>query len=104
MFTLLFHWREIFAALPAALADVPFDALSNVTATAVLGWYAWHTASKTIPGLVRAFREETAALRQECRAERDAQRQDLAAERSQRHADHQEFVAALDRFADRCCE
>jgi hypothetical protein len=23
--------------------------ISNLTATAVLGWYAWHTVSKTIP-------------------------------------------------------
>ena len=36
------------------------------------GWYAWHTANHMIPDLVRAFRDETAAQRAECAAERDA--------------------------------
>jgi hypothetical protein len=71
--------------------------LGNMTATAILGWYAWHTASKTIPGLVRAFRDEMAASRSEARAERDA----LASEREQCHADHQEMVAVVQQLIER---
>ena len=39
-------------------SELPLPDLGNLTATAVLGWYAWHTASKSIPGIVRSFREE----------------------------------------------
>ena len=65
-----------------AMPDVPpladFGALS---ATAVLGWYAWHTANHMIPELVRAFREETAAQRAECAAEREALHAELVEQR-----------------------
>jgi hypothetical protein len=74
----------------AALPD--FGALS---ATAVLAWYAWHTATHTLPELVRAFREEMAALRSDCAAEREALHAGLAAEREQGHADHLLLADAL---------
>lgn len=61
----------------ANLSEAPFPELSNMTATAILGWYAWHTASRTIPELIENFREE------------------LAAERQQRHEDSRAVVAAL---------
>lgn len=57
--------------------------LGNFSSTAILGWYAWHTASKTIPGLVRSFREE------------------LAAERRQRQAHHEALAAMLAELRDR---
>ncbi|HWA98593.1 MAG TPA: hypothetical protein VG713_08875 [Pirellulales bacterium] len=83
------------------LADLPLPDLSNVTATAILGWYAWHTVSKTIPGIVEAFREEAATMRSECRLERETLYQELAAERCQRHADHMAIIEALDDLARR---
>ncbi len=73
--------------------------MSNLTATAVLGWYAWHTVSKTIPTLVEAFRDELADLRGESRSEREALYHELAAERQQRHTDHLAIVTALNEVA-----
>ncbi|MGD9647435.1 MAG: hypothetical protein AB7U73_17105 [Pirellulales bacterium] len=101
----------------AHLADSPWPELGNLSATAILGWYAWHTAARTIPDLVRAFRDESAAqrallaaerhtgrddleaLRAEHVAERRALREELAAERTQRHADQQAIVAALEQLS-----
>lgn len=82
-----------------ALNELP--ELSNLTATAILGWYAWHTAARAIPGLVRVFRDELAAMRQEYRDEREALRAELNADRNQRHADHLMIVEALHELACR---
>ncbi len=54
--------------LAGMAADVPLPDVSNLTATAMLGWYAWHTASRTIPDLVANFRAELAAERDNHRA------------------------------------
>lgn len=75
--------------------------ISNFTATAVLGWYAWHTVSKTIPEVVKTFRDEIAASRAECRAEREALYQELATTRTQAHHDHLAMTQALDDLARR---
>ncbi|HZZ73575.1 MAG TPA: hypothetical protein VFE24_15080 [Pirellulales bacterium] len=75
--------------------------LGNLTATAILCWYAWHTASHTIPQLMRDFREELAAGRQECQFERDLLRRELCEERAQRHTDNQAIVAALEQVVER---
>ncbi len=79
--------------------DLALPDLSNVTATAILGWYAWHTASKTIPGIVRAFREEASLTRAEFRAEREMLCQELTAERLQRHSDHMAIIDALNQLS-----
>lgn len=84
--------------MPDAFSLEQFGSLS---ATAVLGWYAWHTAYHAIPNLVKAFREEMAAMRSECAAERDALHAELSAERTQRHADHMLVVEALHDLARR---
>ncbi|HVU87330.1 MAG TPA: hypothetical protein VHD36_08410 [Pirellulales bacterium] len=73
--------------------------LGNLTATAILGWYAWHTASRTIPDLLKAFREELATAREECRIERETLRDELNAERFERHSDHMAIVEALHQLA-----
>lgn len=61
-----------------AIPGLPKLDLANLTATGILGWYAWHTASRTIPGLVKDFREESAeqrqSFREELRIEREAHR------------------------------
>ena len=62
--------------------------VGNLSSSAILGWFAWHTAAKTMPALVKHFREELAACRAHQRTEHEAFRQELAAERTQRHADH----------------
>lgn len=67
----------------ANLGPAPLPELSNMTATAILGWYAWHTASRTIPDLIENFRDE------------------LAAERQQRRQDSKAVVAALGRLTER---
>lgn len=115
--TLLFGSAAASAVGLAHLAGSPWPELGNLSATAILGWYAWHTASRTIPDLVRAFRDEAAAqrelfaaerhdgreqieaLRADHNAERRALREELAAERQQRHADQQAIVAALEQLA-----
>lgn len=75
--------------------------LGNLTATAILGWYAWHTASRTIPELLTAFREELATARDDCRIERETLRDELNAERIERHTDHMAIVEALHELAAR---
>ncbi|HEY4309870.1 MAG TPA: hypothetical protein VGN12_10500 [Pirellulales bacterium] len=75
--------------------------LGNLTATAILGWYAWHTASRTIPDLLTAFREELATTREESRYERETLRDELNAERIERHSDHMAIVEALHELAAR---
>lgn len=42
-------------------------------------WYAWHTASRVIPQLVKDFREEAQLAREENRADREAYLKGLAA-------------------------
>lgn len=74
---------------------------STISATGVLGWYVWHTTYHTIPGLVKAFREELAAMRSEFAAERDALHEELAAERRQRHEHHILVVESLRDLAER---
>jgi hypothetical protein len=88
----------------ARMGDVPFPDLGNLSATAILGWYVWHTARRTIPGLVRLFREELAAARAECQAEREVFRAELALERNQHERDHTAIVAALRELAGRLPE
>jgi len=76
--------------------DIPaLQQFGSLSATAILGWYAWHTASQTIPNLVAAFREEMASARAECAAERERLYAELGAQRQQQHSDHGELVAAL---------
>ncbi|MHB1033217.1 MAG: hypothetical protein ACYC0Y_01115 [Pirellulales bacterium] len=89
------------SAVCAQVSGFPAPEVGNLTATAILGWYAWHTASKTIPGLVRDFRQEMAAERAESRAERELFAEQLTAERRQRHEDHQAVVEAVRDLADR---
>ncbi|MGC3972367.1 MAG: hypothetical protein QM775_35000 [Pirellulales bacterium] len=84
------------------MPDVPsLPDFSALSATAVLAWYAWHTASHTLPELVRAFRDEMASLRGDCAAEREALHADLAAERERRHADHALLADAIRELAAR---
>lgn len=89
-----------------AVASAPFPGaeLGNLTATAILGWYAWHTASRTIPGLVADFRAEMAAARSEHRADCDVFRAELAAERAARHENHLQTLEALDALSARWAE
>jgi len=96
-------------ALPAAalvsllgqVADLPVPELGNLTATAILGWFAWHTAARTIPELVRSFRAELAAIRAESQSDREVFRGELAEERSLRHADNLALTEALRQLAAR---
>lgn len=79
----------------------PGAELGNVTATAILGWYAWHTASRTIPGLLADFRSELAAARADHRADCEMFRAELAAERTLRHDDQLRLLEALQEMTDR---
>lgn len=84
------------AAVLALAGDSPVAEVSNLTATAVLGWYAWHTATKTIPQLVNDFRDELATERTVHRDDRDAFLHEMAEERMQRHADNLAVIQAMD--------
>ena len=57
---------------------VPKLDIANLTATGILGWYAWHTASRTIPSMIKDFREESKEQREtfkgELRIERETHR------------------------------
>ncbi len=87
--------------MPALDTGFPVADFSNLTATAILGWYAWHTVSKTMPNLIRAFREETGVLRAECRDECGALFEQLSAERQQRHHDTLAVVEAMHELSSR---
>lgn len=54
------------AALPSNLPALDFG---NLTSTAILGWYAWHTQTKTIPKLTDDFRNAVEKQRDDFRAE-----------------------------------
>jgi hypothetical protein len=74
-------WLAVTSAISAlamtpiaqAIPDVP-DWVSSVPATAILGWYAWHTTTRTIPQLVADFREDMKAARAEMRTELQLER------------------------------
>lgn len=95
------NWWLLLAGAGSGWGAVGLPDVGNVTATAILGWYAWHTASRAIPQLVKDFREEMAENRCEYRSERDAFRSELAAERRERHEDNQAIVAALRELSSR---
>ena len=84
------------AVIFAVAADPPIAELSNLTATAILGWYAWHTATCAIPQLVTNFRDELALERSQNHADRDNFFRELAEERVQRHADNTALILAVD--------
>jgi hypothetical protein len=80
----------------ALVAEPPLAEFSNLTATAVLGWYAWHTATRTLPQLVEDFRRELAAERALHRTDRDCFLRELAAERHQRQTEYAALKDSVD--------
>ncbi|HTQ37550.1 MAG TPA: hypothetical protein VMJ32_00890 [Pirellulales bacterium] len=87
------------AAVLALAAQPPVAELSNLTATAVLGWYTWYTATKTIPQLVQHFRCELAAQRSEHRIDRDEFLREMASQRLARQDDAAAIVRAVNKLA-----
>lgn len=81
------------------LAELVAPELGNLTASAVLGWYAWYTATRSTPGMLRSFRDEMHAARQDFRTETAAQRDQLACEREYRHRDNAAIARALNRLS-----
>jgi hypothetical protein len=81
------------------LAETVAPELGNVTASAVLGWYAWYTATRTTPGMLRSFRDEMNAARQDFRNDSAALREQLACEREYRHRDSAAIARALNRLS-----
>lgn len=94
-------WAAGACALVGQLAPVPGHDLGQLTATGILGWYAWYTASKSIPRLVQQFRDELTAARTDARELREAFRSELAAEREARRDDRAAHEAALGALTDR---
>lgn len=72
------------SALPVLgfLAQLPLPEVGNLTATAMLGWCAWHTVARTIPEIVAAFRAELAAERANHRVAVEAICRELASLRT----------------------
>lgn len=79
----------------------PVTDVSNLTATAILCWYAWHMAARTLPQVVKAFREEMARMRAEYRAERECLYSVILSERERCHNDHLAIVEALNELSSR---
>ena len=75
--------------------------LSNLTATVILCWYAWHTVARTLPSIVKAFREELCQARLEACNERECLCSMIAAERAQFHDDHLAVVKAINELSNR---
>jgi hypothetical protein len=89
----------VFAVVLAVAADPPFAQVSNLTATAILGWYAWFTATRTIPQLVKSFRQELATERSQHRTDRDAFLFEMTQQRNQGHTDSTAIVLAVNELA-----
>ncbi len=87
--------------LAGLAADVPLPDVSNLTATAMLGWYAWHTASRTIPDLVAHFRAELADERNNHRATIECFCHELKSERDTRGSHHRELITALEKLSSK---
>jgi hypothetical protein len=81
------------------MAETVAPELGNFTASAVLGWYAWYTATRTMPGMLRSFRDEMHAARQDFRNDSAALREQLACEREYRHRDSAAIARALNRLS-----
>lgn len=79
------------------MPDLPLPEVGNITATAVLGWYAWHTATRTVPQMLDAFRQELAALRAAFRRESEALREELITQRYERQEDQRALAEAIQR-------
>jgi hypothetical protein len=62
----------LFAQVTGSDAPSIVQSIGSLTATGILGWYAHHTATRTIPSLVKDFREELAAEREAGRQDREA--------------------------------
>lgn len=92
-------WLIAPAVLAVAFAESVAPELGNLTASAVLGWYAWYTSTRTVPGMLRSFREEMNGARQDFRAETAALRDQLACEREYRHRDGAAMAQALNRLS-----
>jgi hypothetical protein len=88
------------AAIIALVAQPPIAEFSNLTSTTILGWYAWHTATKTLPQLVENFRAELATERSQNRADRETFLREMSEERTQRHADNMDVVGAIERLSE----
>ena len=82
-------------SLLALATDPPISGLSNLTATAILGWYAWQTATRTVPQLVADFRAELAATRDDHRHDRDTFFAEMSQERTARRADNSAIIQSL---------
>jgi hypothetical protein len=78
---------------------IPVTNVSNLTATAILCWYAWHTVARTLPNIVKAFRDEMARMRAEYRSERECLYAVIAAEREQVHDDHLAIIDSLNQLS-----
>ncbi|HZZ27159.1 MAG TPA: hypothetical protein VFE46_04055 [Pirellulales bacterium] len=87
------------ATIAALTGQPPVAELSNLTATAILGWYTWYTATKTIPQLVHHFRNELAAERGEHRIDRNAFLCEMASQRAQRLDDAAAMTRAVNELA-----
>jgi len=81
--------------LLALATDPPLSGLSNLTATAILGWYAWQTATRTVPQLVADFRTELASARDDHRHDRDTFFSEMSHERIARHTDNTAMIQSL---------
>lgn len=71
------HWIAplVAQAIPNELPNIDFG---NLPATAILGWYAWHTQTRTIPKMQDDFRSAIEKQRDDFREELIAERTAIA--------------------------
>lgn len=71
------HWIAplVAQAIPHELPQIDFG---NLTATAILGWYAWHTQTRTITKMQDDFRSAIEKQRDDFREELIAERTAIA--------------------------
>lgn len=74
------HWLAPIIAQAAGQhhPTLPNIDFGNLTATAILGWYAWHTQTRTIPKMQDDFRSAIEKQRDDFREELIAERTAIA--------------------------
>jgi Sec-independent protein translocase protein TatA len=84
---------QIPPAIPTSIDDIPL--WTNLGASVVLGGLAVYMATKTIPQIVKDFREETRAAREANTMQFSAEREAHRLERGEERKDHREQIQQM---------
>ncbi len=84
------------------ISNLPFGAVSELGAVAVLGWYCWHMTSTVLPKVIDTFSKETEASRQHHAGVLSTMVEQWEQIQSQQHADSRCMSDAVMKLAANC--